>query len=39
MHQGIPAIEGWGSPSCVWNVKEKNGENNRKIGKIGRTVT
>jgi hypothetical protein len=27
-HQGILAIEGWGSSSHLWNVMEKIGEDN-----------
>jgi hypothetical protein len=23
-HQGIPTIEGWGSPNHIWNDVEKN---------------
>jgi hypothetical protein len=32
------AIEGWGSPSCIRNVVEKNGKYNQKVGKIGQVV-
>ncbi len=32
-HWGVPTIEGWGSPSHVWNFVEKIGENNRKVVK------
>jgi hypothetical protein len=34
-HQGIFAIEGWGSPSFVQSVVEKTRENNQKVGKTG----
>jgi len=34
-HQGIPGIERWGYPSCIWNVVEKTWEANWKLGKIG----
>jgi hypothetical protein len=33
MHQGILAIEGWGSPSCVQNVMEKIGKKIERLGK------
>jgi hypothetical protein len=32
-HQGMPTIERWGSPSLVWNVMQKIGEDNWKVGK------
>jgi len=35
MHQRIPAIKGWGSPSHIWSIVEKIGEVNPKFGKIG----
>jgi len=38
-YQGILAIKGWGSPSHVWSVMEKTRGNNRKVGKIGQTVS
>jgi hypothetical protein len=31
-------IEGWGNPSCVQNVVEKIGEDNRKARKITQTI-
>jgi hypothetical protein len=34
-HQGMFAIEGWGSPSWIRNVVQKIGEDNRKVGKAG----
>jgi hypothetical protein len=34
-HRRIPTIEGCGSPNCIRNVVEKDGENNRKVGKDG----
>jgi hypothetical protein len=37
-HQGIPAIEGWGSPNHVWIVIKKIGENNWKDGKASQTT-
>jgi hypothetical protein len=37
-HWKIPTIEGWGNPSSIWNVMEKNMEINRKVGKIGWVV-
>jgi hypothetical protein len=37
-HQETPLIEGWGCTSHVRNAKEKNRENNQKVGKIGRTI-
>jgi hypothetical protein len=39
MHQGIPTIEGCGSPSHVQNVVEKNGENNQKLGKMSQIIS
>jgi hypothetical protein len=38
-HQGMPTIEGWGSPSCVWSVVEKSREDNQKARKIGWVVS
>jgi hypothetical protein len=38
-HQGMLAIEGWGSPSCIWSVVLKNGENNRKVGKTSQAIS
>jgi hypothetical protein len=38
MDRGIPAIEGWGSPSHIRNIVEKIGEVNWKLGKIGQIV-
>jgi len=36
MHQGIHAIEGCGNPSHIWNVVEKDGEDNQKVsGRCG----
>jgi hypothetical protein len=37
-HWGMPTIEGWGSPSHIWSVVEKIGEDNRKVRKIGQTI-
>jgi hypothetical protein len=34
-HQGILAIEGWGSPYCIQNVVEKTKEINQKPRNIG----
>jgi hypothetical protein len=33
-HQGIPTIEGWGSPNRIQIVAEKFGKNNQKAGKL-----
>jgi hypothetical protein len=38
MHRGIPVIEGCGSPNRVQSIVEKDGENNRKIGKVSQVV-
>ncbi len=38
-HQKIHAIEGCGSPSCFWNIMEKDGENIWKVGKDGWAVS
>jgi hypothetical protein len=38
-HQGRPAIEGCGCMSCIRSVVKKIGEDNRKVGKIGRTIS
>ncbi len=38
-HQGMPTIEGWGSPSCIQNVVWKIGEDNRKVGKTGQVIS
>ncbi len=38
-HWGMLAIEGWGCPSCIWNVMQKIGENNQKFRKISRVVS
>jgi hypothetical protein len=32
------AIEGWGNPNQVLNAMGKNGEDNRKVGKIGQVI-
>jgi hypothetical protein len=32
-------IEGWGSPSKVWNAVENNGENNWKVRKIAWAIS
>jgi hypothetical protein len=39
MHQGIPAIEGWGNPNHILNVVNKIMENNQKVGKIYQTIS
>jgi hypothetical protein len=33
-HQKIPTIERCGNPSHVWNIMEKDGEDNRKVRKV-----
>jgi len=38
-HQRIPAIKGWGNPSCIQSAMEKIGEANRKLGKTSRIIT
>jgi hypothetical protein len=38
-HQGMPTIEGWGSPSCIQSVVQKTEETNQKAGKINRIVS
>jgi hypothetical protein len=38
-HQGMFIIEGWGSPSCVWNVLQKIWEDNWKARKISWIVS
>jgi hypothetical protein len=38
MHQGIPTIEGWGSPSYVQSVVKKAKEDNQKVVKIGQAI-
>jgi hypothetical protein len=35
----MPTIEGWGSPSHIQNDVKKNGEDNRKVGKISQIVS
>jgi hypothetical protein len=35
MHRRIPTIEGCGNPSHVWNVVEKDGEDNEKAKNVG----
>jgi hypothetical protein len=37
-HWGMPAIEGWGSPSCVWSVVQKTKLKNQKARKIGQII-
>jgi hypothetical protein len=37
-HQRMFAIEGKGNPSRIWNVVEKIGEDNWKVGKTGQVV-
>jgi len=34
-HRKILVIEKWGNPNHVWNVVEKTGEDNWKVGKTG----
>ncbi len=38
MHQEILAIQGCGNPSHIWNVMESDGEDNQKVGKVGRAI-
>ncbi len=38
-HQGLLAIEGWGSPSHVQNVVQKTREDNQKVGKTSQVVS
>jgi len=38
-HKGIFVIKGWGSPSHIQNVVEKNGEKNWKTRKIGWAIS
>jgi hypothetical protein len=38
-HWGMLTIEGWDSPSRVWNVMQKTREDNQKDGKIDRTIS
>jgi hypothetical protein len=38
-HQGRLATKGCGSPSLIWNVMEKIGENNQKAIKIGQVIS
>jgi hypothetical protein len=38
-HRGIPAIERWGSSSCVRNVMEKTKGNYRNVGKTNQVVS
>jgi hypothetical protein len=33
------AIKGWGNPSQIQNVMQKIWEDNRKVGKIGQTIS
>jgi hypothetical protein len=37
-HQGMPTIEGWGSPSRIWSVVEKTREDNQKARRTSQTV-
>ncbi len=37
-HWRMIAIEGWGSPTPVRSVLQKNGENNWKVGKTSRVI-
>ncbi len=37
-HRGMHVIERWGSLSHIWNVVQKIGENNWKVGKTNRVV-
>jgi hypothetical protein len=37
-HWGKLAIKGCGSPSLIWNVVEKLGENNQKLVKFGQAI-
>jgi len=38
-HRRIPAIEGWGSPSCTQSAVKNIKEANRKPRKVGRVVS
>jgi hypothetical protein len=38
-HQGMFAIEGWGSLNCIQNDVEKIGKNNQKVGKTNQTIS
>jgi hypothetical protein len=38
-HWRMFAIEGWGSPSHIRSVLEKNGQEIRKAGNIGQVVS
>jgi len=38
MHQEILAIQGCGNPSHIWSVMESDGEDNQKVGKVGRAI-
>jgi hypothetical protein len=37
-HWEMLPIEGWGSPSRIWSVVKKNGEDNQKVGETNWTV-
>jgi hypothetical protein len=38
-HWRMLAIEGWGSPSCVWNAVKKIGKDNRNVGETDRIIS
>ncbi len=38
-HQGMLAIEGWGSPNCIQSVMQKIGKDNKKTEKIGQVIS
>ncbi len=38
-HWGMPTIEGWDNPNHVWNVVEKNGEDNKKVRKTSQIIS
>ncbi len=38
-HQGILTIERCGNPSRIWNIVEKDGEDNWKVGKVGWAIS
>jgi hypothetical protein len=38
-HQGMLTIEGWGNPRHIQSDVQKIREDNRKVGKIGRTIS